>query len=140
MRSHSDRVTILVVADDEVFGRVLSRVLACAGRTVVHTTSAAQAVQLAQQHLPQLALIDCWLRAGDGAELAETLRARHDDLPLILMAGYPPHEHDDPALIGRFTRVLTEPLDVRELRQAVNAALATAGGPRRFGSEASRRV
>ena len=62
-------MTILVVEDDDVLRRVLSRVLARGGHTVVAAANVAQAEQLAEQHSPRLALIDCRLLDGQGFEL-----------------------------------------------------------------------
>jgi cobalt-zinc-cadmium efflux system membrane fusion protein len=128
---------ILIVDDDEVLGHVLSRVLTRQGRTIVQAACATQALELARQHQPRLALLDLRLPDGDGIELARQLRAQYSDLPLILMTAYPLRLREQPELAEQFTRVLTKPLNLQELRQAVDAALqeeaasAAATPPRR---------
>jgi len=115
---------ILIVDDDEVLGQVLSRVLTREDRTIIRAASAAQAMELAKQQHPRLALLDLCLPDGDGIELARQLQAACPDLALILMTAYPLRLREQPELAEHFTRVLTKPLNLQELRQAVDAALA----------------
>lgn len=116
--------SILVVDDDEVLGRVLSRVLAQDRHTVWRAGSAGQALGMARQHRPRLALLDLCLPDGDGIELARQLRAEQPDLTLILMTAYPLRLREQPELGDAFARVLTKPLDLAELREAVGASLS----------------
>src|SRR5262249_46490561 len=111
--------SILVVDDDEVLGRVLSRVLADDHHDVWRAGSARQARSLANQHQPRLALLDLCLPDQDGIELARQLRAEHPDLGLILMTAYPLRLREQPELAATFARILTKPLDLTELREAV---------------------
>jgi cobalt-zinc-cadmium efflux system membrane fusion protein len=115
---------ILIVDDDEVLGHVLSRVLTREDRTILQAASATQALEVAKQHHLRLALLDLRLPDGDGIELARQLQAAYPDLALILMTAYPLRLRDQPELAEHFTRVLTKPLNLQELRQAVDAALA----------------
>jgi membrane fusion protein, heavy metal efflux system len=115
---------ILVVDDDEILGHVLSRVLKREGRSIVRAASAAQAMEQAKQQHPRLALLDLCLPDGDGIELARQLQAAYPDLALILMTAYPLRLREQPELAECFTRVLTKPVNLQELRQAVDEALA----------------
>src|SRR5260370_8607056 len=85
--------------------------------------SVAQALQEAGQHRLRLGLLDLCLPDGDGVELADSLRTQHADVPLILMTAYPLRLQEHPEMAGRFTHVLTKPLDLHRLRQAVDEAL-----------------
>ena len=71
-----NKMTILVVDDDEVVGRVLSRVLTQQGHLVWQAQTARQAVASAREHSPRLALLDLCLPDGDG------LDQRYDGVPL----------------------------------------------------------
>jgi len=115
--------TILIVDDDDVLGQILSRVLAQQGFTVRRAITAAQALQVGTQWPPRLALLDLCLPDGDGVELARQLQAVNGDLVLLLMTAYPLRLRDDSAGAALFERVLTKPLNLQELRQAVAAAL-----------------
>lgn len=116
--------SILVVDDDDVLSRVLGRVLTRDRHQVWRAGSAGQALWMARQYRPQLALLDLCLPDGDGIELANRLRAEHPDLVLILMTAYPLRLREHPELGGPFARVLTKPLDLAELRGAVDECLS----------------
>lgn len=118
------KATILLVDDDETLSRVLQRVLTQQGYTVVEAGDVAQALQLARQHEPQLGLLDLKLSDGDGVELARRLKEAGGDFPVILMTAYPLRLRDQPALAQQFVRVLTKPLNLQELRQAIEGALS----------------
>ncbi|HEV3236555.1 MAG TPA: response regulator, partial [Gemmataceae bacterium] len=123
MPSTKEAPTILIVDDDEVLGQVLSRALAHEGRAFIRAGSVAQALQEAEQHPLRLALLDLCLPDGDGVELADSLRSQHADVPLILMTAYPLRLQEHPEMAGKFTHVLTKPLDLHRLRGAVDEAL-----------------
>jgi cobalt-zinc-cadmium efflux system membrane fusion protein len=116
--------TILLVDDDEVLGQVLQRVLAQQGWTVLQAGTIAEALQKAREQRPDVGLLDLSLPDGDGVDLAAQLEAEVGRFPLLLMTAYPLRLRDHPELARRFRRVLTKPLSLEELRQAVEAALA----------------
>ncbi len=115
--------TILLVDDDEVLSQVLRRVLTRDGYRVVEAGSVAQALELTREDKPQLGLLDLSLPDGDGMELATKLRAQGVDCPLILVTAYPLRLRDQPELRSAFTRILTKPLNLQDLRLAIEAAL-----------------
>ncbi|HZY90400.1 MAG TPA: response regulator, partial [Gemmataceae bacterium] len=115
--------TILLVDDDEVLSQVLRRVLTREGYTVVEAGNVAEALHVARTSHPQLALLDLCLPDGDGMELARQLDAEVGHLPMILMTAYPVRLRDHPELAHDFRHVLTKPLNLEELRQAIAGAL-----------------
>jgi CheY-like chemotaxis protein len=115
---------ILVVDDDEVLRRILSRILAQQGHTVLPAADAAQAVRLARERRPCLALLDLCLPDRGGLELARQLRDADPGLTLVLMTAYPLRLCEHPELADDFAHVWTKPLDLVELRQAVEGVLA----------------
>src|ERR1700735_169445 len=115
--------TILLVDDDEVLSQVLRRVLTRQGYNVLNANTVAQAEQLAQEHHPQLALLDLCLPDGDGVELARRLTEKTVNLPLILLTAYPLRLRERPELASHFSRVLTKPVNLQELRDAIESAL-----------------
>jgi cobalt-zinc-cadmium efflux system membrane fusion protein len=123
MAPGANSATILVVDDDAAVRQVLGRVLAREGHTILEAGNPGQALRLAAEHPPQLALLDLCLGDGDATELADRLHARQASLPLILITGFPLRLHENPGLSRPFLRVLTKPVDVNELRRAVTAAL-----------------
>jgi CheY-like chemotaxis protein len=122
-----NQLTILVVDDDEVLGRVLSRVLGQQGHVVQRAETLAGALALAQDPCIHLALIDLYLPDGNGFELARRLRQEHPGMQLILMTAYPLILRDRPHLAEEFSQVLIKPLDLADLRRAVGSTLAMCG-------------
>jgi cobalt-zinc-cadmium efflux system membrane fusion protein len=117
--------TILLVDDDEVLSQVLHRVLTRDGYTVVQAANVAQAVARAREQPLSLGLIDLRLPDGDGVELARQLKQQVGRFPLILMTANPLRLRDEPELVKEFAQVLTKPLDLDELRRAIETTLAT---------------
>jgi cobalt-zinc-cadmium efflux system membrane fusion protein len=115
--------TILLVDDDETLSRVLRRVLGQQGYTVVEAGNVQRALQVARETPPQLGLLDLRLPDGDGVELARKLTEQGARFPVILMTAFPLRLRDQPELARQFFRVLTKPLNLQELRQAIEAAL-----------------
>jgi cobalt-zinc-cadmium efflux system membrane fusion protein len=116
--------TILLVDDDETLSRVLRRVLTREGYAVVEAGDVARALQAARETPPQLGLIDLRLPDGDGVELARKLVEQGMSFPVILMTAYPLRLRDQPELARQFARVLTKPLNLKELREVIEALLA----------------
>ncbi|HEY7154085.1 MAG TPA: response regulator [Gemmataceae bacterium] len=119
---------ILLVDDDEVLRQVLRRVLARDGYQVAEAGSVAQALERAREQPPSLGLIDLRLPDGDGVELAEQLQKEVGRFPLLLMTAYPLRLRDQPELAQAFKHVLTKPLNLEELRQAIESSLGVVPG------------
>jgi two-component system response regulator (stage 0 sporulation protein F) len=117
-------MTILIVEDDETVARVLGRVLTRQGYTVWQAANGASALELAETDHPRLVLLDLCLPDGDGVSLARRLKLRNPDLPIILMTAYPVRLRENPELTSSFLRILVKPLDLAELKQAVEASLS----------------
>ena len=83
----------------------------------------AQALERAREQTPSLGLVDLRLPDGDGVELAQQLQRQVGRFPLILMTAYPLRLRDQPELAKGFAHVLTKPLNLDELRQAIETSL-----------------
>ncbi len=118
--------TILLLDDDEVLRQVLRRVLSRQGLNVVEAGDLAQARQVLANQPCQVGLFDLCLPDGDGVELARELQEAGSSMPLILMTAYPLRLREQPNLAEKFTRVLSKPVNLQELRDAVDAAVAGA--------------
>jgi cobalt-zinc-cadmium efflux system membrane fusion protein len=115
--------TILLVDDDEVLRQVLRRVLTRDGYEVIEAGGVAEALERARQQRPALALIDLRLPDGDGVEVAEQLSKEIGRFPFLLMTAYPLRLRDQPELARAFAKVLTKPLNLDELREAIASSL-----------------
>jgi CheY-like chemotaxis protein/multidrug efflux pump subunit AcrA (membrane-fusion protein) len=123
MRSTPESVAVLLVDDDETLRKVLSRVLTDDGYKVLAAAGAAEAIELSQEHSPQVALLDLCLQDGDAIELGHQLHVRQPDLPLLLMTGNPVQLQKHPHLSKQFRRVMTKPVNLDELRRVIRSAL-----------------
>lgn len=114
-----------------MLGKVLGRVLARGGFDVVCADNAAQALELAEQHSPRLALVEWRNREGRqviGREIGEILHQCHPGLPVIAITDQAVSGEEDLRRVNCFARILSKSIDLRDLRQAMNAVL---GGERR---------
>lgn len=80
--------TLLLVDDDATLLGVLSRALQRRGFAVVSASSAAQALQLAQQHAPQYAVVDLRLGEASGLMLVPRLRALSSTMRIVILTGF----------------------------------------------------
>jgi cobalt-zinc-cadmium efflux system membrane fusion protein len=107
-------------------GTVLSRVLAREGLRVARAANAAEALRLVETNSPRLALVDQCSRETDNQKLVEEFQTRYPNLPLIVLTDDPPRACESPsAAVERLPRYLTKPINLPDLRQAVEVALAT---------------
>ena len=87
--------SILVVDDEDLIRSLVQRVLERRGYTVVACQTAEEA--LAQTAPFDLLLVDLILPEMDGRELAQALRLRWPNLPVVLMSGYLSSDTELPA-------------------------------------------
>lgn len=122
MSSGLDPVTLLVVEDDPVLSQVLGQTLAKDGYIIRRAATAAEAEREVAAYSPRLVLLDTCLREGTGPRLAETIRAEHAGLPVILLtaASHPASEFPG----WNAGQVLSKSTDLSSLRETVAAALA----------------
>jgi DNA-binding NtrC family response regulator len=115
--------TLLVVDDDEVLGQILVRLLQRQGYRVALAASASQAIRLAAEMQPNLALVDLCLPDGSGVQLGKELRREYPELQLILMTAFPVELREHQEWREWFERMLTKPLDLTDLRAAIAECL-----------------
>jgi CheY-like chemotaxis protein len=111
-------VHILVVEDHDDSRDLWERVLRYAGALVTAARSARQALELCATVRPDVVVTDLAMPEDDGVWLAEELRARGEQMPLIAVSGYS-------AVFGArlraapFKLVLQKPIDPWRLVEAV---------------------
>ena len=122
--------TILVVDDDEVVARLVTRYLRHVGYAVLEATSGHQALDIVRQRRPPIDLVlgDAELRGLSGKEgmvLATALLAEWPGPQLILVVGPLSGAVASLEAHGRKVRVLPKPLDLDELQEALRVMLPT---------------
>jgi PAS domain S-box-containing protein len=116
---------VLLVEDDEHVRMATRRMLVAAGYDVTDAADGRSALDCYDRGEPRFAVIvtDMSMPVMDGRELARTIRARGDRVPIVMMSGFvdPLHAIDIEGL-----SLLQKPLDVDVLVTAVESALSGA--------------
>jgi PAS domain S-box-containing protein len=112
---------ILIVDDNPDIAASLALFLELEGHSVTVTDSGTEAVVLAQQIRPEIALLDVGMPGMDGYELARRLRASAlDPRPvLIAVTGWGTEKDKDKAMAAGFDRHLTKPVDPDRLVELI---------------------
>ena len=122
----SDPITVLLVDDHEVVRRGVRAFLETqADITVVaEAGSGEEAVRLAAEHAPDVALMDLIMPGMDGVEATGRLTARSPRTKVVMLTSYHDDEHIFPAIrAGALSYVLKE-VGPDELADAVRKAAA----------------
>ncbi|HEX7479257.1 MAG TPA: response regulator [Polyangiales bacterium] len=115
---------ILVVEDEAIIARGIELQLRERGHTVVAVAdSGALAITLAQQHLPDIVLMDIQLRGAlDGARTARTLRERFD-IPSVFLSAFSDDETIERTYGAEPFGYVIKPYEERMLHITVQSAL-----------------
>ena len=121
--------TILVVDDDRLVLATLVHGLAQAGYEVIDADNGDDAILLARERRPELALLDIRMEGKSGFDVAETLRDKYR-IPFMFLSAF-----SDDATVAKVKALgavayLVKPLDIRQIVPAVEAALANVGARR----------
>jgi response regulator NasT len=114
---------VLVVDDDRLVLATVTHGLAQAGYDVIDADNGDDAILLAREHRPVLALLDIRMEGKSGFDVAETLRDAYG-IPFLFLSAFA----DEPTrrqveALGALD-YLIKPLDVGQIVPAVEAALA----------------
>lgn len=115
---------ILVVDDDRLVLATVAHGLAQAGYTVIDADNGDDAILLARQHRPDLALLDIRMEGLSGFDVAAYLRESLGT-PFLFLSAFA--DDDTLARVRELGAVayLVKPLDIAQIIPTVDAALAT---------------
>lgn len=116
---------LLVVDDDRLVLATVTHGLQKAGYEVFDADNGDEAILLARQHRPELALLDIRMEGKSGFDVAATLREAYR-IPFMFLSAF-----SDPQTLAQVKALgaldyLVKPLDVGQIVPAVEAALAHA--------------
>jgi CheY-like chemotaxis protein len=118
----SHTIDVLIVEDDAITRLTLRRLLENEGYTCAETDDGCEAVEIARQCVPRLALLDVMIPGMDGFSVARQLRSdpRTRSTRIQFLTG-----RDDPQARRRAHRegILTKPFDFDGLLDTVSTAL-----------------
>ena len=112
------KLRILVVEDHETTAAAMVRLLTRRGHTVHIAHSVKTALEIAAQHSFDVVLSDLGLPDGNGFQLMEQLRDRHN-LRGVALSGYGMELDQEKSLRSGFVTHLTKPVDLPRLLRAL---------------------
>ncbi len=119
----SRHATILVCDDDRLVLATLVHGLRSAGFDVLEADNGDDAILLAREHRPDLALLDMRMNGKTGLDVAAYLRD-HVGTPFMFLSAFNDERIVREAVDFGALAYLVKPLDVRQIVPAVEAALA----------------
>jgi DNA-binding NtrC family response regulator len=127
--STADRL-VLVVDDEESMRHYLMKTLTREGYRVAVARDGPEALALAHERTPDLALVDVRMPGMDGVALMRSLRASLPRLPVVLMTGHGTVQHALTAMKQGATDYVMKPFRVEAVLATVAKALAADEGGR----------
>jgi CheY-like chemotaxis protein len=117
--------TILIVDDNEINLKLLSKVLELAGYQVITARSAKVAIQQIQGRMPDLALLDVMMPDMDGYELCHFLRQPpiNASFPIIMLTAMNDEVERNLALKAGANDLWSKPFEMDEMRTRLDALL-----------------
>lgn len=111
----TDRQSVLIVDDDEVFRSRLGRAFSNRGWESLLAGSLAEAMSSAKEHAPDMAIID--LRIGDenGLDIVRKLRNMDPTMYLIMLTGWGSIATAIEAVRGGADHYLSKPVDADQI-------------------------
>ncbi|MEP7301805.1 MAG: response regulator [Caldimonas sp.] len=120
----ADKGTILVVDDNRLVLATLTAGLAQAGYRVIDADNGDDAILLAREHRPDLALLDIRMEGKSGFDVAQYLRTQCR-MPFMFLSAFSDAETIAQVEALGALAYLVKPLDIRQIVPAVEAAFAT---------------
>ena len=121
------RGRILVVDDDRLVLATVTHGLIEAGYDVIDADNGDDAILLARQHRPELALLDIRMEGKSGFDVAETLRDAYG-IPFMFLSAFADEATKQQVKSLGALDYLIKPLDVGQIVPAVAAAFARVRG------------
>ena len=124
--------TILVIEDDAEMRRLIAHTLERAGYAVVTARSGSEAVAWlglcvfdgSLANVPALIVSDIRLPDFSGLDLLEVMISALEDVPMVLITGFPSRETYAEAFELGAVRVLSKPFEFEDLLSAVRSVLS----------------
>ena len=114
---------ILLVDDNELVRGMALEVLVDAGYEVVDCADAGEALQAVEGREFDLLLTDVGLPGIGGRELADRVRERHPEMPVLFITGYAENAQNRQSFLGERMDMLLKPFNLNELLRAVRRKL-----------------
>lgn len=110
---------MLLVDDDLPFGERMSRALTTRGYAVTHAASAEDALRIANQETPEIAVVDLRLPDGHGLDLVRELHWLDNTTRIVVLTGYGAIATAVESVKLGAADYLTKPIDAEQLVAAM---------------------
>jgi DNA-binding response OmpR family regulator len=121
------RGSILVVDDEPTIAEVVSRYLVRAGYEVRSVSDGVAALEAVDERRPDLVVLDLMLPGIDGLEVCRRIRAKGDDVPVIMLTALGSETDRVVGLERGADDYVTKPFSPRELVLRVESVLRRVG-------------
>ena len=120
----SNPTTVLLVDDHEIVRRGVRALLETCDEFVVvgEAETGAQAVQLAEEHVPDVVLMDLIMPGMDGVEATRQVKNISPRTQIVVLTSYHEDEHIFPALQAGALSYVLKDVKMEELAEAVRKA------------------
>jgi PAS domain S-box-containing protein len=115
---------VLVVDDNADFAEMLADAVGAFGYRTAIAHDGVEALKVAQEFVPHIALVDIGLPVMDGYELAGRLRCQRQDLTLLAITGYGQESDWQRARDAGFQVHITKPVELTSLYKLLNEVAA----------------
>jgi len=123
--SSNRKGTILVVDDDRLVLATLAHGLSQAGYDVIDADNGDDAILLAREHRPDLALLDIRMQGRSGFDVAAYLR-EHSEMPFMFLSAFSDEQTAAQVKALGAIAYLVKPLDIGQILPVVEKALSGA--------------
>ena len=126
------RAYILVVDDNEINLKLLSKILELGGYEVVTAHNGRDAIAKIQKRLPDLAILDVMMPDMDGYELCKTLRQPPFDtkIPIVMLTAMNDETERNLAMKAGANDIWSKPFEMDEMRTRLEHLLDRRQGER----------
>jgi len=120
-----EKPAALIIDDDDTLRTRVCRAFQLRGWDAYEAETAATALQMAQEHGPELAIVDLRLAGESGLDLVRTLREYDATMAIIMLTGYGSIATALEAVKCGANHYLTKPVDVDQILSAYETLCAT---------------
>ena len=117
--------TILVVDDDPEILNMLNVRLSNSGYTVITATDGEVALQKAEEHQPQVVVLDVMMPKKTGWEVARSMRQNEAtrDIKIVMLTAIGPQMNEMTSPLYGADAFIDKPFDFRKLEDAIDGLL-----------------
>jgi len=123
LKSSGTEKTLLIVDDDPVFSKYISRYLSEHGLEILAAHTGKEALSLCSRHWVDLVLLDQRLPDIKGVELCKSFLAHNDQCKIIFITAYPSFDNAVSAIKEGAYDYLSKPFELEQLELILDHAL-----------------